>query len=217
MGIYKNGTWTTKELSNYFFNYVVPPIYRIEPDGSIWLKVFHHNNPSIQRFANTDTFNFGVYRSDDIWFNCDLFNEFSNWEILLIQKTTEEATEQKFRWVQQTNPLLSTFDNTKRADIEVNTSTGYSTPSASFGGMYYNNGSNSYLVCNNNTSGNWFGAIGCWTAYNSGIPAYNGGTITTGFVDVYIRIKENSLVDSNSWDAKIKDTKEIIANDFIEI
>lgn len=214
MGVYKNGVWKTKELMDYFLNFIHDPVFIIEPDGSLWLQVFHHNNPSAGRFASTDTFTSGCYKDANKWFNCNLFNCFNKWEILFTQSLTAGATPQKFRWVQKVNPMTAAFADTVRANVTFTTLPGYTTPGSAYGGMHKLN-SSSYLVCNNNAASNWFGAVGAWTAYNNGIPGYNGATVTTGVVDVYIRVDNNSLITETK--TKIKDTQEIVSHDFIEI
>jgi hypothetical protein len=40
----------------------------------------------------------------------------------------------------------------------------------------------------NSTAANWWGAAGSWTAYNTnGIPGFPEHTVTTGYMDIYIR------------------------------
>ena len=60
--------------------------YLVEPDGSVWEHVFHHNNPASNLFASTDSFTTGVYKSKDAWFNFQVCNSLSSsWEFLIIQ------------------------------------------------------------------------------------------------------------------------------------
>ncbi len=214
MSITKTGTWTNQQITNYFLQYIKYPTYITEPDGSQWLHICHHNDPATARFNSTDTFASGVYLDENRWFNVNLCNNFSKWEIMIKQKTTVEATEQKFRWIQTVNPMIATFNDTVAENTTFITTTGYTTPNSTYGGMYKNSGS-SYLVCNNSKSGNWYGAIGCYTLYNGGIPGYNGTTITTGYTDVYIRVDNDSLNLEKM--AKIRNTQELVFHDFIEI
>lgn len=214
MSINKTGVWTGKEFSNYSFRTIIPPVTIQEPDGSVWLQILHHNNPTSYKFANSDTFAIGVYKDENRWFNINACNAATKWEILLKQKTTSSATEQKFRWIQTANPMAATFDQTKAANTTFITTTGYTTPGSSQGGAYYSNG-NTYLVCNNGTNGNWYGAWGCWNAYNGGIPGFNGTTVTTGSVDVFLRIDNDSLSVTDK--AKIFNNQDTIGNEFIEI
>lgn len=214
MSIYKNGIWTGSRITNYWLNYVTTPNIIQEPDGSVWLQIFHHNNPTDYRFSSDDTFTEGVYKDINRWFNLNMCDQFTKWELLLKQKPTNTDSEVKYRWSQTVNPMVATFDDTVAANTTFITTSGYTTPSASYGGMY-KSGSNSWLVCNNGNNGNWYGAIGCWTAYQGGIPGYNGAVISSGLIDVYIRIDNNSLICNSG--AQIRDNQELVFNDFIEI
>jgi hypothetical protein len=40
----------------------------------------------------------------------------------------------------------------------------------------------------NNTNGNWYGGIGAAAAFNGGIPGYPNTTVTTGYIDLYVRV-----------------------------
>ena len=78
MSIYKNGIWKTTNLDNYFLQFLTTPNIITEPDGSIWLQVFHHNNPATNGiFSSTDTFATGVYLDENKWFNVNLCNQFN--------------------------------------------------------------------------------------------------------------------------------------------
>jgi hypothetical protein len=214
MSIYKNGIWTGSRITNYWLNYVTTPNIIQEPDGSVWLQIFHHNNPADYKFSSEDTFTEGVYKDTNRWFNLNMCDQFTKWELLLKQKITNTDNEVKYRWSQTVNPMIATFNDTVAANTTFITTSGYTTPNVSYGGMYKGS-SNSWLVCNNGNDGNWYGAIGCWTAYQSGIPGYNGATISSGFVDVYIRIDNDSLICNS--DAQIRNNQELVFNDFIEI
>lgn len=214
MSIYKNGIWTGSRITNYWLNYVTTPNIIQEPDGSVWLQIFHHNNPADYKFSSEDTFTEGVYKDTNRWFNLNMCDQFTKWELLLKQKITNTDNEVKYRWSQTINPMLATFNDTIAENTTFVTTSGYTTPRESYGGMYKGS-SNSWLVCNNGNSGNWYGAIGCWTAYQGGIPGYDQATVSSGFIDVYIRIDNDSLICNSG--AKIRDNQELVFNDFIEI
>lgn len=186
-----------------------------ESDGSKWVQLFHHNNPTGGLFSLTDTFATGVYKDTNKWFNMNLCNKFNKWEILFKQKTTSDGTEEKYRWIQTVNPMIATFDQTKAANVTFITTEGYTTPGSSYGGLWYKNAS-TYLSANNNASSNWYGAVGSWTAWNSGTPGYNGKTVTSGYMDVYLRIDNDSISDDVLNRLLIKN-EYIEANNFIEI
>ena len=186
LGVNKQGQLQTNSIEEYIY----------EPDGSKWFHVFHHNNPSINLFSSSDTFSTGVYKSKDIWFNFNICNKItSNWEILLMQYTTPFSDLKKYRWIQTANPLTATYADVAAASITKNSSNGYATAASSYGGIYLKN-SRAYLLANNGNSSNWYGAIGSWTGYQGGIPGYNGATITTGGIDIYVRI-DNLNITAN--------------------
>lgn len=170
--------------------------FYIEPDGSTWIRLVHHNNPASNLFSSTDSFTTSVYKNDDLWFNMALCNQLSGtWEILLAQKLTSSSTESKFRWVQTVNPMNATYDDVTPSKVTFNTTTGYTTPGSTWGGMRRHNDS-AYLVCDYNNSSLWFGAIGAWTTYKGGIPAYGSeSAITTGYIDVYVRVDNAHIVE----------------------
>lgn len=171
----------------------------VEPDGSMWVRAFHHYAPIGNAFSTTDPFVTGVYGNDTRWFAMGICNYIDKWEIIYEHQPTINGAVSRFRWVQGTNPMSSdsTFDNTKNANITKYTTTeGYSAISSSYGGLYPGSVTNSYLRVNNNNSTNWYGAVGmCNTTWNNGqIPSYNNAGISTGYLDVYIRVDNVNLV-----------------------
>lgn len=194
---------TFVEANNIIQNLCDSNIY-VEPDGSLWTRIVHHNNPSVNIFASTDPFDYMVYKSEDLWFNAALCNSVSGpWEMMVKEKQTSTSDELKYRWIQPTNPMTPNyFEETKIANIVRIIISGYNT-SVSYGGAFILN-NNTYLCCNNGNSGNWYGAFGAWTRWNSGIPGYATSAITTGYMDLYLRI-----------DNYLKKDKMSIGNDFI--
>lgn len=171
----------------------------VEPDGSMWVRAFHHFAPIGNAFSATDPFVTGVYGNDTRWFAMGICDYIDKWEIIYEHQPTVGGAVSRFRWAQGTNPMSSdsTFDNTKNANITKYTAAdGYSAISSSYGGMYRGSVYNAYLRVNNNSSSNWFGAVGmCNTTWNDGqIPSYNGAGISTGYLDVYIRVDNVNLV-----------------------
>lgn len=199
--ITKNGIIQNEYITEFLANTYDKNVY-IEPDKSCWIRLFHHNNPASVKFASTDTFATKVYKDADRWFNISLCNRLSNsWELMIKQKTTSSATETKYRWIQYYNPMTATFADVDLADVTINTSSGYSTVS-NYGGIYYKN-SSTYLCVNNAVSNNWMGAIGCWTAWGNGIPGWGTTAITTGYLDLYLRIDRSSDLTSIMQDILI--------------
>ena len=160
--------------------------YHIEPDGSVWSLVFVHNQPSINKFASTDSFTTGFYTSKDLYFNFNICNGLTSWEFLIIQADTYAAIPLKRRWVQSANPLTAAFADVAAANITKNTSSEYT--SDSWGGLYKINSSNTFLCANNGTNGNWWGATGSKVFYQGGIPAWFGKIVKDGYVLIYIRV-----------------------------
>jgi hypothetical protein len=128
---------------------------------------------------------------------------------MIIQARLSTDTAEKFRWIQNVNPMTATYSEVALANITRVTTSGYTTASGNYAGIYKRNFT-SFIVCNNGTEGNWFGAIGSWTAWNSGIPGYNGGAITSGYTDLYLRIDNIKLVKASIYN------EAIISNNFIE-
>lgn len=164
----------------------VPNIDRTEPDGSKWMRVVHHGNPTTYKFASTDPFGRWVYKDDNRFFLGQMCDFTDRWEFMVEQKADGSATTYKYRWVQTKNPNKAVFADVASANVTKNTSTGYT--SFSTGGIYKFN-SSTYYCTNNGTSGNWWGAIGAWNAHNGGIPGWAGTVVKDGgYIDLYLRV-----------------------------
>ena len=180
----KKGIWHADQFSEY----LISPhdnIIKIESDGSLWTHIFHHNNPASNLFASTDDFTNALYKSENAWVDFSLCNHADKWEFLVIQSPTSGAAEIKIRWLQPANPMTATYASVANANITYRTGSGYVT--SSWGGLY-RKGGNTYLCANNGTEGNWWGATGSWSLHQSGIPAFYGQVVTTGYYDIYLRI-----------------------------
>lgn len=183
-----------------------------EPDGSKWLHVFHHNDPSTNLFASSDDFENGVYKNKDMWFFMNYCKNFTKWEFLHIQNTSKNESVVKHRWIQSTSPYSTSYEAVKPSAVTRVSTTGYTNDG--MGGIYKMN-SNAYMVIANSTNGNWFGATGCWNAYQGGIPGFPTTVVTTGCIDIFIRI-DNTTIPEDVLDTKIK-SELIQSNNFIEI
>lgn len=186
----------------------------VEPDGSCWIKIFHHNNPTGVKFSASSTYANSVYIDVDRWFNVEVCSHVNKWEFIIAQQPNNTDAVSKFRFSQTKNPMTCTFSDVDAADIIKITSDGYATSSSSYGGIYYKN-TNTYLACNNASSTSWWGAIGCWTAYNSGIPGYNEIVVKSGYIDLYLRI--DNIDFSSPTIARILNSKAMLSREFIEI
>ena len=183
----KSGIITSGAFADFAQNPYDRTIYT-EPDGSTWMKIAHHNNPTNAKFASENDFTNKVYLDADRWFIVSLADQIQSgkWELMVKQKTTSDATETKWRWIQNTSPMAGSYDSVKAANVTKITSSGYSVSDVAGGAYKFN--SSTYLVIANASSGNWFGAIGAWSAYNGGIPGYPNTTVTTGYIDLYLRV-----------------------------
>lgn len=183
-----------------------------EPDGSKWLHVFHHNNPATQLFASNDDFENGVYKNKDMWFFVNYCKSFTKWEFLWIQNIEDISPTTKYRWIQSVSPFGTSYDAVKPSAVTRITTSGYT--DGTFGGLWRIN-SDTYLCVANNSSGNWFGATGCWNSYEGGIPGYPNTAVVSGCIDLYIRI-DNTTISKDVLDTKIK-SELIQSSNFIEI
>jgi hypothetical protein len=179
-GIYENGYQSILQYDKNIYT---------EPDGSTWVHVFHHNNPSGGRFTNsTADWSNGVYIDENRWYDVEkMFYNLVKYEFMVKQKTTSDATENKWRWVQNINPMDATWATVGTDACVYNTSSGYATSNYKKG-MYIFKTSDLHMCIANNTNGNWYGGIGAAAAFNGGIPGYPNTTVTTGYIDLYVRV-----------------------------
>ena len=210
--ITKSGIINLSAISETFVCPFDPNFYT-EPDGSIWIRIFHHNDPADYLFASTDTFTTNVYKDSNRWFYVSLCNKITNniYELMIKQKVAYNSNEVKYRWIQTKNPMTATYAETTTANVTINNSDGYSTYT-NYGGIYLKN-TNAYLVANNGISSNWFGATGSWshTGSTGGSPGYANEVITTGYMDLYLRVDNQNGGNPSLF------KNAIIANHFYEI
>ena len=186
--------------------------YHVEPDGSVWEHIFHHDTPSSYLFSSTDDFTNGFYTDCHRWSNLQRIKAYSSYEFLLCEENPESRNQiLKYRWSQTISPLIAAWADVQpgSSNVTLNTSTGYSTGTGSAGGMYIAP-SNNYLNIANSASGNWYGAIGCWTEYNGGVPGYPNRTVKNGIKDLYIRVTDSKQI------ARLQKNGLILTNTFIE-
>ena len=81
--------------------------------------------------------------------------------------------------------MVAVYEDVTANNITRSTSSEYT--ASTYGGIYALK-SNTYIVAVNGTKGNWFGAIGCWNIWSGGLPGINGYAITTGYIDLYLRV-----------------------------
>ena len=210
----KNGLTHTSEITelNILSKLKYDTNVYIEPDGSTWVHIYHHNNPAAGSFASTDAFASSVYKDENRWFNAtEICNALNKWEFLIKYAYTNTTGESKQRWVQTVNPELAVFGDVDAADITRITGSGYVT--GTWGGLY-KKAASAYWVMNNGNSSNWWGATGSYSIYQGGIPGYGGTVTTTGYNDLYVRIDNVDL--STLSKASIKENGIFLGNEFIE-
>ena len=160
-----------------------------ESDGSTWVHVFHHNNPASTLFNNSDKdWLQGKYISEDAWYDLEpIVSNLVNYEFLYRQKTTSSGSISSYRWIQTIDPMIAKWTDVSPSsgNIIFNTN-GYTT--SSMGGMYLRKSSDQHMCIANTNSSNWYGGIGISTAYQGGIPGYPNTTVTSGCIDLYVRI-----------------------------
>lgn len=175
-------------------------IYR-EVDNSLWLRIFHHNNPASNGlFSSSDNFTNPIYKDANRWSNLQLLNQMTDsWELMVKQKATSSSSEMTYRWIQNVNPYTAVYN-----DVTSNTVIKINVPSdaiSAIGGMYHI-GSSTYFCITNGSNGNWFGAIGAWSNYSGGIPGYPNTGVTTGYLDLYLRIDKKCLRNLGAFGSK---------------
>ena len=186
----------------------------IEPDGTMWVRVYHHNNPSTNGlFSSANTFATGCYIDEHRWFNVNVCNYLDKWELLVIQNLTSDSVIYKFRWIQTTNPMTATYEDTVSTNITINNSSGYNEPN--YPGLWKNN-AHTYLSNHGNADTSYWGAIGTWYNYNGGTPSFIGSyVVTTGCTDLYVRIDNVTLTTADK--TQFKKNGLVISHEFIEM
>jgi hypothetical protein len=182
----RTGVVKAKRLSEAIVSFYDKEAY-VEPDGSVWIHLFHHNAPSTNGlFSRGDSFTTKVYKDEHRWFDMSVCNYVNKWELMIKQKLTSDANELKYRFIQNVNPMVATSEEVTSANITKITTSGYANLNSVWGGISVCNAGTTYLWTYGN--GNWTGAIGCWTRNDGGsIPGIQGNC-TTGYFDVYLRI-----------------------------
>lgn len=169
-------------------------------DGSKWIQIMHHDTKKATNlFSSGDAaLTKSVFKNSDCWCDFPLINEIglydSKYEFFLVQeKYNGKFT--RYRWSQTVNPITATFDNTKYNSSGI---TQIENMPSTYGGMYKSATGKTFFNMNNNTSGNWYGAIGCYASWSqtisgtsyAGIPGFadSDSAVAVGVVDLWMRI-----------------------------
>lgn len=190
------------------------PEVLIEPDGSCWAHIGHHADPTTYKFASDDPFATGVWKDDRRFLDASYCDLVDKWEFMVMQKADSSASVKKYRWVQPVNPNTAVYEDVPSSAVTKNTGTGYTTFST--GGIYKFN-ANTYYVTNNGSKGNWWGAIGAWSAHQGGIPGWAGTIVKDGgHLDLYIRIDNVTFSTARSACSLDKGGKGVLSPEFVE-
>lgn len=190
------------------------PEVLIEPDGSCWAHIGHHADPTTYKFASSDPFATGVWKDDRRFLDASYCDLVDKWEFMVMQKADSSDSVKKYRWVQPVNPNTAVYEDVPSSAVTKNTGTGYTTFST--GGIYKFN-VNTYYVTNNGTKGNWWGAIGAWSANQGGIPGWAGTVVKDGgHLDLYIRIDNVTFSTARSACSLDKGGKGVLSPEFVE-
>ena len=186
----------------------------VEPDGSRWIQVCHHADPTSYKFASSDPFSTGVWKDWRRFLDGGIFNMVNKWEFIIEQKQTATAAIERYRWAQQVNPNSGTYETTVAANItRYGSSAGYN--DSGYGGVYKFN-SSTYYCCNDGHKGDWMGAIGAWNGWSGGIPGYGAAVKDGGFLDMYMRVDNVTWSTSKADFSLDKDGLAVLSPEFIE-
>lgn len=155
----------------------------VASDGAKFLQILHHNNPASNLFTSANCWcnnSTNLYSNLVLLKNASWLTGLSEWEFIECEKITSDATESQYRWKQTNNPALTS------------TLSGYEVisgnPPRSMGLI----NTETYSAMHQGPS-TWYVACGCYTAWNGGIPGASSTAITTGYLDLYVRIPDSVL------------------------
>ena len=164
-------------------------------DGSLWARILHHNNKGgTVLFTKDNAIN---YQSTDLYSRLYALEGYRDvdgkFEFMAIQPDLD--ANKIYRWKQSSNPIIDS------------TIAGYENITNGQGGLVKCSGATYCAV--SSSSNNWWCAVGCYTAYQGGIPGF-GSNVVTGTLDLYVRI---SSLDK----AGIYKKNYIVANQILEV
>jgi hypothetical protein len=152
---------------------------RILNDGSVWFHVLHHENPAdtTNMFTSSNCWNYDngstLYSSLWILKNNDWIQD-GKYELLAAEKLTNTSTESLYRWKQTSNPALTS------------TITGFEVIAGSGSQFKGLKTTGSYGAMHNGAA--WYCCFGAYQQYQGGVPGFTNTSVTTGSLDLYIRV-----------------------------
>lgn len=173
-------------------------------DGSLWVQVLHHNNPASNMFTSANCWNYddesNLYSALHLMKNPD-WKVNGVYELLAEEKLTSSGTVSQYRWTQTSNPATSS------------SVTGFTAITGS-GGNFTGLQLDTRHGCMSHAGSTWWCCCGAFTQYNGGIPGF-GGTVTSGCLDLYIRVRSGEVSGAESGTAAIY-KEAITATEFVE-
>jgi hypothetical protein len=157
-------------------------------DGSIWLHVLHHENPASNMFTENNCWNYdnGSTLYSALWLlQNDVWKYDGKYELLACEKLTSSSSEVQYRWTQTSNPATTS------------TATGFQLLSGTANKLTDGLANEGTHGCFDIAGSNWWCCCGAYSQYQSGVPGF-GGTVTSGSIDLYIRITQDIFKNPES-------------------
>lgn len=178
---------------------------RTESDGSLWIQVLHHENPAQQIFSAANCWNYdnGGSLYSALWLlKNDIWKQNGKYELLAIEKLQSNSVASTYRWTQTSNPATSS---------SITGFTIVSGSGAQFTGLLTNG---SYGAMHNGAT--WYSCFGAYNRWNNGIPGFTNTAITSGMLELYIRIPEITVKSIAKNRAAIY-AKDVNSSSFTEV
>lgn len=213
MGIYRNGSWKANSFHEL----------RTLDDGSVWLKIFYHNNlggtvlfSTIDEVKHTNTEN--KYSLLYMLDNVNYKGSDGKFEFML---TYPDTSTKYNRWKQTNNPCNEYVATTSTGEgmaegyeaVHIDSTTNY------WGGLTRQVSDattfNSTYLSGSVGHGNWYYAIGAKSKHGVGIPMGSGlgADSMDSIVELWLRIDHTAQFTTKAWIS----SDEVIGNEFIEI
>lgn len=177
----------------------------IDSDGSVFLKILHHNNPASNLFTQENAWlnnDPNLFSNLIILKDSPIFSQLSEYEFIAKEKLTTSSEEVTYRWKQSTNPAALNTTSTEYQVI-------YGNPPRSLALI----NKETYGAIHNGTP--WWCCCGSWSRYNGGNRGFSG-VVTTGYSELYIKIPETLLRGYIDETAKFY-TNSAYSKQFLEI
>lgn len=152
-------------------------------DGELWVQILYHNNRGGTVLFPKEKADH--YTATDLYSRLYLIEQLRDsdgkFEFMALQPDSEPG--KIYRWKQTNNPN------------ETTTGAGFQNISNMSGALVKCSGCTHWAI--SNSTGNWWNAVGCYTAYNGGIPGF-GSKVPTGRLEIYVKVDKRSSILKNS-------------------